>query len=413
MPSRNLASVRTAAGGTEVEVVGVATTAALLDAALAAQPTTRRDPESAVADARRTFRSGWDGYRWPTQREPLERLLSELPDYRPDLRVEVLTMMGAVSRHLGAPDESATILSQARALARSPAGEEAVPDEQRSLLAQHEALTFAKLCRFPEATEAAEASIAAAKRGRLRGELLKAHGCAGLVALARGRAAAAVKHQKSALTIVRAHRPSGTTRTAGYLIDALGRAGRLDEARSVYGEANAMLDALPDGRRASRETWLRVAWAGALVETDALREALRVLRHETVLSAIEEMPLPGLVARRLLGTALGSQKKHPEAGWELLAASPVAHGRGLLPHVRFLSQLNVLVEAQLRAKRDALGADAIARAFTALSHLPRYGEVPTFLAAAERRAERALSFGDAPQVHRALGALLNRALRLT
>jgi pentatricopeptide repeat protein len=412
VPSRNAASVRAVAETGEVEVLSVTTTKALLERALAPRGPKPRDPESAVADARRTFRSGWDGYRWPTQREPLERLLAELPEHRPDLRVEALTMMGAVSRHLGAPDESAKILARARAIVESPLGDEAVPDEQRSLLAQHEALTFAKLCRFPDATDAAEKAIASAKRGRLRGELLKAHGCAGLVALARGRAASAVKHQRHALSIVVTHRPSGASRTAGYLIEALGRAGRLDEARETYREAKVLLGEMAERRRSSREAWLRVAWAGALSHGGEQREVARVLRDASVGRAIEETPLPGLVARRLLGIALASRKR-PEAGWELLAASPAAHGRGLLPHVRFLAQLNVLVEARLRAERDALGADAIARALTALSQLPRYGEAPRFLGPARLRVERALSSANADKVRRALEALLNRALRLT
>ncbi len=108
-----------------------------------------------------------------------------------------------------------------------------------------------------------------------------------------------------------------------------------------------------------------------------------------------------------------ASKKRPENGWELLAASPAAHGRGLLPHVRFIAQLNVLVEARMRAERDALGRDAIARAFAALGHLPRYGEVPSFLGPARIRVERALHSADADKVRRALETLLNRALRLT
>ena len=321
-------------------------------------------------------------------------------------------MRGAVNRHLGAPDESARILAEARAIVDSPTGEEAVPDVERTLLAQHEALTFARLCRFDEATDAAKEAIEVAQRGRLRGELLKAHGCAGLVALARGRAKRAVRHQRLALALVLAHRPSGAPRTSGYLIEALGRAHRIDEARRVYREAEALLGGSSPRRRASREAWLRIAWAGTLSFEDKHRAVRKALDSEAVHDAIQNAPLPGLIARRLLGTAL-SRSRTPEEGWALLAASPVAHGRGLLPHVRFLAHLNILVEARLRAERGALGHDAIARAEAALTHLPRYGEVPHFLGEARRRAARALESSDESRAARALDALVNRALRLT
>lgn len=409
VPTRNRASVRGVAGG--LEVIGVSTTAGLLEAALGTTPARRRDPDRAVAEARTSFRSGWDGYRWPTQREGLERLLVDLPEYRPDLRVEALTMCGAVTRHLGAPEESATILGEARAIALSPLGEEAVPDAQRTLLAQHEALTFARLCRWDEATAAADEAIAVATRGRLRGELLKSHGSAGLVALARGRGAQAVRHQRRALELVLAHRPSAAPRTSGYLIDALGRSSRLPEARVCYRDALRRVEATPGRSQASREAWLRVAWASALAQAERHREVRSVLERAVIEEAIDATPLPGLTARRLLGEAL-THSRRPSRGYALLADSPVSVGRGALPHVSFLAQLNVLVEGEARARRGDLDHDAIARCLAALTHLPRYGEVPAFLGATGERATRALEAGDAERVHRTLGPLLRRATRL-
>jgi len=409
VPTRNRASVRGVADG--LEVIGVATTRALLDAALEATPATHRDPDQAVTAARSAFWSGWDGYRWPTQRESLERLLVELPEYRPDLRVEVLTMRGAVTRHLGAPEESRKILAEARDLAFGPLGDEAVPDAQRTVLAQHEALTFARLCRWDDATQAADEAIAIARRGRLRGELLKAHGSAGLVALARGRAKRAVKHQRRALELVRAHRPRAAPRTSGYLIEALGRSGDLAEARECYRQALGEVEAAPGSRQASREAWLRVAWASALAHAERYREVRSVLEVPVIEEAIGATPLPGLTARRLLGEAL-THSRRPDRGYALLADSPVSLGRGALPHVRFLAQLNVLVEARARTRHGALDRDAAARSLAALTHLPRYGDVPRFLGKHSQRAARALESNSPGQIHRTLGPLLGRAIRL-
>jgi hypothetical protein len=192
----------------------------------------------------------------------------------------------------------------------------------------------------------------------------------------------------------------------------LGRAGRLTEARATYRDAIALVGRGQTAARNSREAWLRVSWAGALSAAGNHRDVRRVLAAECITDAIATMPLPGLIARRLLGIAL-SAGRSPERGWDLLTASPVVHGRGLLPHVLFVAQLNVLVEAQSRAARGALDGDAVARAQSALTHLPDYGDVPIFLGAARRRAARALAAMNERRVESALGALLDRALRLT
>ena len=76
------------------------------------------------------------------------------------------------------------------------------------------------------------------------GERLKAHGCAGLVELARGRPERAVAHQERALELVLRHRPASAPRTIGYLVaDAKGRVVGTVEA-PMYGTKPDIPDAI-------------------------------------------------------------------------------------------------------------------------------------------------------------------------
>jgi tetratricopeptide (TPR) repeat protein len=349
---------------------------------------------------------------WPTQREPLERLAGALPAHRPDLRVEALTMLGAVQRHLGSPDESLALLDAARALVLSPEGDESIPDAARSEIEQHSALTLARLVRFGDAARTARDAIRLAERGHHRGERLKAHGCAGLVELARGRPERAVAHQERALELVLRHRPASAPRTIGYLVEALGAAGRVADARRAYRRALALLDAdARSDKRGSREAWLRTALAGALEHAGRSAETIATLDDATVRDAIAHAPQPGLDARRLLARAL-CERGESERGFALLAASPTAHGRVQVPHVGFLAHANVLDEARLRAEHGALDADAIARARGALAWMPGYEAARSHLAAPRDRAERALAGGRPDQIAHALASLLARAAPL-
>ena len=64
------------------------------------------DADAQVDGARRAFAGGWHHRRWASLRDHLGQLVDMLPEARPDLRVEALTMLGAVTRHLGAPEAS-------------------------------------------------------------------------------------------------------------------------------------------------------------------------------------------------------------------------------------------------------------------------------------------------------------------
>ena len=216
------------------EVVGVSDLGELLDVGLG--PTARRAaPALEVESARRAFRAGWDGYRWPTQREPLERLVTDLPSYRPDLRVEALTMLGAVHRHLGSTELSLSYLDQAVRVEREN-GSSSIPASPLSGLYRHRALTLRQLARFREATEAAEEAVRHADESRLVEDRLRSHGSAGLVLTSAGNAQSAIRHHSAALALARNRAPEQVPRTLGYLTETLSRAGASRDAADAYRE---------------------------------------------------------------------------------------------------------------------------------------------------------------------------------
>lgn len=357
----------------------------------------RVSPDHAVAEARRFAATGWQGYRWPSIRERFARLSGTLPHERVELRVEVLTRWAAAVRHVGDPSSSLELLSEAEALARG--GE--VPDAPITALYQQIAMTNRQLYRLREARAAAARAVRVAKKARLRGELIKALGCAGLVELSRGDAPSAIARFEEALAVEEKHQPERTARTHAYLIEAHGAAGEADRAEAHFAAAMAELERDEDERR-SREAWVRTSWGGALVALGRAREAAVVLDTPPVRVSLAEDPLPGLIARRHLGIALA--RSGEARGCELLASSPIAHGRALEPHLAFVAHLNVLFEARERIARATFGADDRARAARALDFVPGYAEklLDRPLARLRRRVDDA----------RALDALLDRAVRL-
>jgi len=390
--------------GADVEVSGVATVSELTAACLSDQVSRSVSSQGTVDALRLDFRAGWEGWRWPALRERLARAAGEIPPHRPDLAVEVLAMLGAVERNLGAPEESHAVLDRARNILADPDAYESVPDLPLAILFQHLALTEVQLCRFAPAVSAARQAVEVARRGRLRSQLFRALGCMGIVALARGRPEEAVSHHTEALSIAERVEPETAPRTRTYLLEALGAAGDIAAARALFNETRPLLRATPsEERRASYEAWLRVAWASCLVRAGEQASAVRVLDAAPVREAIAQQPLPGLFARRWLGVALAAGRR-AEEGFELLAMSPAAYGLMRAPRVRFLSHLNVLVEAQARLARSAWNRDIAARACTAIGALPRYGAAPTFLGEPARAVAEALVDADLDRDREALDA---------
>ena len=355
-----------------VEIVGVADVETLVAQALEDAPAPAPNHDELVHDALKRFRGGWRGWRWAGLRAELEALLGDLPGRRPDLLVQVHAMLAAVVRHLGDPKESLEVLERARLIAESDEGREAVPDAPLALFERQRAMSLRQLGASEPAGEAAERAVAVAKRGRLRGELIPSHGTAGLVASSRGDLREAIAHHRAALSTALRHTPPSAPRSSTYLIAALGQAGDLEGARAAYedGRAQIATHSRPSAR-ASREAWLRAAFAEALRAHGEVSECLDTLDDPSVRAAIDRHPLPGLLARRTLGLARVA-RGDVDAGLALLAGSPAAYGHLAAGHTAFVAQQNVLHEARARLRLGALGEDARARLRFALAALPPY-----------------------------------------
>ncbi len=412
VPSADLALATDAARahGTSVAIEGVADVRELRRAVLS--PGGRRaSPERQVEDARRLFSTGWRGYRWPAIQASLSRLTGTLPHERVDLRVDVLCRLAAAQRHLGDPLGSLRLLEEAHTIVASDLGQIGVPDRELVRLLQQTAMTSTQLGHFEDAQRAARESAEVARRARLRGLLIKALGVVGLTAQAAGQVGAAVAAFEESLRVALSYDPDRTARTHAYLIGAHGAAGNFESAARYFDAAMREIEAdLGDDRRFD-ESWVRTSWGGALHALGRPADAVRVLDSPCVHASLEDEPLPGLLARRWLGLALIEDPGRRTQGFEVLAASPLVHGRALEPHLRFRAHLNVLFEAAARARLGAWNPDIAGRAERALEHVPRYGSMPRFLGEPLERVSAALEAAEPPPVAPML-ELLRRCARL-
>ncbi len=410
VPAGDLARARST--GASIELIGVEDAASLLDAALDPTSAPRLEPEQAADEARALSRTGWRGYRWPSVRERIARISGTLPGYRVDLRVELLALLAGAQRHLGDPAGSLELLREAETLLSSEEGRRAVPDAPITYLYLQRAMTCRQLSRFGEAARAASRAVRVAKSARLRGAQIKALGVLGLVALARGQVERAVAAFDESLEITFSHEPHRTARTRAYLVEAYGAAGREDDARAQYEAAMEELERGPEGsaRRAS-ESWVRTSWGSALFELGRFEAAIDALDVPAVRVSLAEAPLPGLLARRHLGLALVHATERAR-GFELLAASPLAHGRALEPHLAFMAHLNVLFEARARLATGAWGSDIAGRARRALDHVPRHDRVGAYLGRSLEATRALLDAPGRPRAARALDTLISRCVRL-
>ena len=337
VPTGNLAEAKACLNG-QCEAIGVSDLSELLSAGLGA--TSRPPaPRIRVEEARRVFRSGWEGYRWPTQREPLERLVAELPRYRPDLRLDAMTLLGAVHRHLGNTEDSLRCLDRAAAELEG-VGESSIPASLLSALYRHRALTLRQMARFEEAKRAADHAVRTADDSRWVEDRLRAHGSAGLVQTSAGDQSTAVFHQRKALELAESRAPEHVARTLGYLTEALSREGCPSDAADAY---QAGLRRLPREAHTD-EVWLRVHRAAGLFAEGRAQDALPELELSCMKSAIAAGPTPGLLARRYLGIALTKDRTTLSRGFGLLGQSPYAYGNNLSFHTAFAAHLNVVSE---------------------------------------------------------------------
>lgn len=288
-------------------------------------------------------------------------------------------MLAAVHRNLGNPTEALEMIEEALAVLATDEADLAVPDDVRTFLHRHLAVTLRMLCRFDEALDAARRAEEDARRGRLRGDLAFALGTRGLVHLSMGQVNDAIHCQEEALRHLMRHDPSYAPRATANLVEALGQAGHPDGAREAYEHGLALAHRTPDpDRRRTDEQWLRTRLAGALAPESHAAEIRGLLTVSCMREAMRHQPLPGLLARRYLGqaeVALGER----EAGYNRLGQSPAAYPAAHEPHVRFVAQLNVLYEGRARALHGDMDADAVQRMRLALTHLPETPAAAAYL----------------------------------
>ena len=341
------------------------------------------DPDALVARAARAARDGWSGYRWRSVREATTRALAIVPEGRPDLRVDALAQLAAASRHLGDLAGSGRAIELAVEVSRSLAGKTGVPDDALCRLERQRAMHERARGNLKEASKASKRAVAIARRARLRGDLLKALGAEGLVAMARGDDEGALVPLEEALAITLERTPNDAARSRAYLVEALGHLGRMAPARE---QADAALaECASDGERGrAKEAWVRTSLGAAFAFAQSWDEVRAALEHETVHEAIARDPLPGLLARRWLGLAL-CRLGEVARGSSLLTTGAFAYGDALEPSLRFAADVNALHEIAERARRGELDVtiarEAIGRVASFEAARFRLGKK---LAAAER-----------------------------
>lgn len=369
----------------DAEGVTAVATLDALDRACLETETAATDPDALVACAARAARDGWSGYRWRSVREATTRAIAIVPDGRPDLRVDALAQLAAASRHLGDLAGSGRAIELAIEVCESPRGREGVPDEALGHLERQRAMYERSRGRLVEATGAAKHAVAIARRARLRGDLLKALGVEGLVLMARGRDEAALAPLEEALAITIERTPAHAARSRAYLVEALGRVGRIEDARAHA--AAALAECAADGLRGQpKEAWVRTSLGGAIAFAEAWGDVMATLDHPAVHDAIARDPLPGLLARRWLGLAL-HRLGDADRGSSVLAASGFAYGVALEPSLRFAADVNTLHDVAERARTGALD---IADAREALARIAAFEAAARVLARGLARADRSL-----------------------
>lgn len=406
VPARDRDEAVRAARGALV-VHAVSTTASLLSHALSTSGSPA-DLDDLVERALAAARHGWRGYRWAEARELLERALALVPEGALDRRVDLYARYGAAERHLGALERSARILREAEAILERPAARRIVPHDARSRAYQQLAMTDLRLARFTSATACARRAVRAAVRAASGRETVKALGCAGLVARARGRNLEAVRAFEAALELGLTVAPEDAARSRAYLVEALAATGDLGRAEREH--RLALAEAMREGSP-SKEAWVRTAWGGALVAAGRPEAAERVLDVPAVRDAIARTPLPGLVARRHLGRALLGRRRTQERALELLLTA-TEHAEVLEPGALFLADLNAWIAIAARARHGGALPAHRERLERSLDRLPREGELARFLGPAARRVRAALARPDPGALASALDALVASAERL-
>ncbi len=340
-------------------ITGVSTVAALLEASLLPERV-RIDRHAIIEAARAQAARGWRGFRWPEALERLERAVHVVPDGDLDTRVELLARLGGAERHAGSLRRSEALLEEALRIARGPEGRREVTDATRALAERNHAMTALQRGFVVVAEREAQRALKTARRARSLREEVKAWSVVGLVARGRGDDQRAVDAFEAALAIDVAIDPGKGVRSRAYLAEALARRGSERAAARHYeaaleGAAGSLSD----------EAWVRTAFGNGLLASGLLAKprlssgrverARAVLDHPVVHDAIAKDPLPGLRARRLLGTALLATER-ARAAQLLLGAIPQL---AMEPGIRRHAALCVLVAWHAGIAHDELGRVAL------------------------------------------------------
>lgn len=334
-------------------VTSVASIDTLLSTCLVPDPIAV-EVHTVIEAARAQVQGGWRGFRWPEALELLERAVHVVPEGDVDTKVELLARLGAAERHAGSLHRSDALLTEAVRIARGPIGRREVTDATRALAERNHAMTALQRGRLAQAERDAARAVVTAQRGRSLREELKGLSVVGLVAKGRGDDRASVAAFEAALKIDLALDPQRAVRSRAYLAEALARSKRYARAREVY------RDALADAERSGSlpdEAWVRTSYGNGLLTRRRWEEALEVLDHPVVHDAIVRAPLPGLRARRLLGTALLEHRTERARGIQLLLGAVPA--LSMEPGIRRHAALCVLVAHRAGHAGHELAAHAL------------------------------------------------------
>jgi tetratricopeptide (TPR) repeat protein len=265
----------------EVEVVGVDSLEAAARAALGESILAGRDLAESVAKARRTYGDGWGPRGWALVEQAVTPLLGAVPESRPELRLELHTMLAAARRNAG---DSAGALDLLDVAAVSLEGDERWIDKRvLAFYRRQRALSLLDLEHEAEAMSEARASMRAAEEAGLPGDYAVALGTSSLVCLGAGDGASALELAEEALDLLGGRDERAALRAQAYRVLALMKLRRVAEAEEAL---RAIADATRDAYARRAEAWMRAYVAGSFLEMDEPRRAIEVLGAEV---SVEEL----------------------------------------------------------------------------------------------------------------------------
>lgn len=256
------------------------------------------------------YRRNGDGLRWSELGERFEALCADgtLPQPQKAL---ALARAGACWTHVNDVPRALRSLEEALAIVES-AGPNAVEGETELRVRTHLANAYRSEYRFAEAEAMARTSVSLGESLRLHRDAIKARSTLGQIFVVVGRTEAGLRYVAFARDFFDASRSPECVRSHTYVVQALARAGRLEEARREHalGLEHIAARSEPQHRRSDR----------AYLDYALLDGELRGLRRQPVDSGW--VALAEAASRALEGLAapwprLGLQRVHDAAALRL------------------------------------------------------------------------------------------------